>query len=161
LKHLLSLEGHGDLLNQSAELQYLISKLDNRNSSFDQQQYIYPVLKQQRELFFGLIRIHVLVHASHEPIFGLAMMEELKHHGYRIGPGTLYPLLHGLERGGLLKSVLKNVGGRKRRIYKITPVGKKALDKAKAKVDELHHELHEEHPRKISPPSDSLRQSEF
>ena len=65
----------------------------------------------QRELFFGLIRIHVLVHSSHEPIFGLAMMEELAHHGYRIGPGTLYPLLHGLERSGLLKSVLKNVGG--------------------------------------------------
>jgi PadR family transcriptional regulator PadR len=108
------------------------------------------VLKQQRELFFGLIRIHVLVHASHEPIFGLAMMEELMHHGYRIGPGTLYPLLHGLERGGLLKSVLKNVGGRERRVYKITAAGRKALDKAKAKVDELHHELYEESPRTIS-----------
>nr|WP_083836779.1 PadR family transcriptional regulator [Granulicella mallensis] len=116
--------------------------------------YIYLVLKQQRELFFGLIRIHVLVHASHEPIFGLAMMEELKHHGYRIGPGTLYPLLHGLERGGLLKSSLKNVGGRKRRVYKITAVGRRALDKAREKVDELHQELHEEHPRKISPPGD-------
>jgi PadR family transcriptional regulator, regulatory protein PadR len=113
------------------------------------------VSNHQRELFFGLIRIHVLVHASHEPIFGLAMMEELAHHGYRIGPGTLYPLLHGLERIGLLKSVLKNVGGHSRRIYKITAAGKKALDKARAKVDELHHELHEEHPRKISSLSDS------
>jgi PadR family transcriptional regulator, regulatory protein PadR len=112
------------------------------------------VLKQ-RELFFGLIRIHVLVHASHEPIFGLAMMEELAHHGYRIGPGTLYPLLHGLERSGLLKSVLKKVGRHRRRVYKITTAGKKALDKARAKVDELHHELHEEHPRKISPPGNS------
>ena len=92
----------------------------------------------------------MLVHASQEPIFGLAMMEELAHHGYRIGPGTLYPLLHGLERGGLLKSVLKNVGGRKRRVYKITSVGKKALSKARAKVDELHHEIHEDRPRMIS-----------
>ena len=83
--------------------------------------------------------------------FGLAMMEELGHHGYRIGPGTLYPLLHGLERGGLLKSALKNVGGRKRRVYKITPAGKKALDKAKLKVDELHHEIHEARPRITSP----------
>ena len=109
----------------------------------------------QRELFFGLIRIHVLVHASHEPIYGLAMMEELAHHGYRIGPGTLYPLLHGLERSGLLKSVLKNVEGHSRRVYKITPAGRRALDKAKTKVDELHHELHEDHPRKISPPGQS------
>ena len=108
------------------------------------------VSSHQRELFFGLIRIHVLVHASEEPIFGFAMMEELAHHGYRIGPGTLYPLLHGLERSGLLKSVLKNVSGHSRRVYKITAAGKKALDKAIVKVDELHHELHEEHPRKIS-----------
>ena len=77
------------------------------------------------------------------------MMEELVHHGYRIGPGTLYPLLHGLERRGLLRSVLKNVGGRKRRVYKITAVGRKALDKARVKVEELHHELHEDQPRKI------------
>ena len=110
------------------------------------------MLKQQQELFYGLIRIHVLVHASHESIFGLAMMEELAHHGYRIGPGTLYPLLHGLERTGLLKSALKTVAGRQRRVYKITAAGSKALDKAKAKVDELHHELHEAHPRKVSPP---------
>jgi PadR family transcriptional regulator PadR len=108
------------------------------------------VLKHQRELFTGLIRIHVLVHAAHEPIFGLAMMEELTHHGYRIGPGTLYPLLHGMERGGLLKSTLKTVGGRKRRVYNITARGMRVLDKARVKVDELHHELHEEHPRRIS-----------
>ncbi len=77
------------------------------------------------------------------------MMEELEHHGYRIGPGTLYPLLHGLERSGLLKSRLNKVGGHSRRLYSITPAGRKALDKIKTKVDELHHELHEAHPRKI------------
>jgi len=104
----------------------------------------------QPDLFFGLIRIHVLVHASHEPLFGLAMIEELTHHGYRIGPGTLYPLLHGLERNGLLKSILKNVGGRQRRVYQITAKGRKALDKVRKKVDELHEELHEEQPRKLA-----------
>ncbi len=111
------------------------------------ERYIHAVLKQQRELYFGLIRIHVLVHAAHEPIFGLAMMEELAHHGYRIGPGTLYPLLHGMERNGLLKSSLKMAGGRRRRVYRITSAGKKALAKATEKVDELHEELHEERPR--------------
>jgi PadR family transcriptional regulator PadR len=104
----------------------------------------------QRELFTGLIRIHVLIHAAQEPIFGLAMMEELKHHGYRIGPGTLYPLLHGMERNGLLVSELRNVSGRRRRVYKLTRAGKKALGHATEKVDELHEELHEEHPRKVS-----------
>jgi len=112
--------------------------------------YPFAVSTQQRQIFTGLIRIHVLVHAEHESLFGLAMMEELKHHGYRIGPGTLYPLLHGMERDGLLKSELKNITGRQRRLYKITAAGRKALKKAKTLVDELHHELHEEHPRRVS-----------
>jgi DNA-binding PadR family transcriptional regulator len=112
--------------------------------------YICLVVREQRELFIGLIRIHVLVHVSHEPIYGLAMMDELKHHGYRIGPGTLYPLLHGLEKSGLLKSAIKEVGRRKRRVYTITAIGRKALSEAKTKVDELHNEIHESHPRRIS-----------
>jgi PadR family transcriptional regulator, regulatory protein PadR len=108
------------------------------------------VSTHQREIFTGLIRIHVLVHAAHEPLFGFAMMEELKHHGYRIGPGTLYPLLHGMERNGLLVSELRNVSGRRRRVYKLTKAGKKALEQARVKIDELHNELHEKHPRKVS-----------
>jgi PadR family transcriptional regulator PadR len=104
----------------------------------------------QRELYAGLIRLHVLLHAAHEPIFGLAMMKELAHHGYRIGPGTLYPLLHGLEKTGLLKSQSDPAGGPQRRLYKITAAGKKALDKARLKVDELYDELHEARPRKMS-----------
>ena len=107
------------------------------------------VADQRRELFDGLIRIHVLLHAVHEPIFGLAMMKELEHHGYRVGPGTLYPLLHGLERSGLLRSSFDRIEGRRRRLYKITPAGKRALLKAQEKVDELYEELHEEHPRKL------------
>ena len=100
----------------------------------------------RRDLYHGLIRIHVLLHAAQEPIFGLEMMEELAHHGYRIGPGTLYPLLHGLERAGLLKSSQQNSGGRKRRVYRITAAGRKALNTAKEKVDELYRELREAHP---------------
>ena len=63
-----------------------------------------------RELYSGLIRLHVLHHAAEEPIFGLGMVEELAHHGYRISPGTLYPLLHGLETKGYLRSTEKRNG---------------------------------------------------
>ncbi|MGO9323771.1 MAG: PadR family transcriptional regulator [Terracidiphilus sp.] len=110
---------------------------------------MFSVQSVGRELFYGLIRIHVLLHASHEPIFGLAMMKELAHHGYRIGPGTLYPLLHGMERSGLLKTIPGQAGGRARRVYRITPAGKKALGNVREKVDELHRELHEAHPRRV------------
>lgn len=104
-------------------------------------------MDHKRELHYGLIRIHVLLHSDQEPIFGLEMMQELAHHGYRIGPGTLYPLLHGMESTGLLRSATENVQGRRRRVYRITAAGRRALNKARIKVDELHHELHEEHPQ--------------
>jgi PadR family transcriptional regulator, regulatory protein PadR len=105
-------------------------------------------MSQKRELYYGLIRIHVLLHAHEEPIFGLAMMRELAHHGYRIGPGTLYPLLHGLERAGLLKC-LHHGDGERRKMYRITAAGRKALAEAREKVNELYCELHEAHPRRI------------
>jgi DNA-binding PadR family transcriptional regulator len=78
------------------------------------------------------------------------MMHELEHHGYHVGPGTLYPLMHGLERAGLLRSRLQRVEGHRRRLYRITPAGKRALEKAREKVDELYHELHEASPRRVS-----------
>ncbi|TMH07078.1 MAG: hypothetical protein E6H67_04615 [Betaproteobacteria bacterium] len=37
-------------------------------------------------------------------VFGLWLIEELQRHGYRIDAGTLYPILHSLERRGLLRS---------------------------------------------------------
>ena len=49
---------------------------------------------QDRDLYSGLMRLHILHHAVEGPVFGLGMAEELARHGYRISPGTLYPLLH-------------------------------------------------------------------
>ena len=57
-----------------------------------------------RTLYVGLIRLHILHHAVEEPIFGQAMMDELGRHGYRLSAGTLYPILHGMERLGYLRS---------------------------------------------------------
>ena len=62
---------------------------------------------EDQELYSGLIRLHVLHHAAEEPIFGLGMIEELGRHGYRISPGTLYPLLQRLEKKGYLRSTEK------------------------------------------------------
>lgn len=102
------------------------------------------MVSHQRELFSGLIRLHVLHHASQEPIFGLGMIEELARHGYRLSPGTLYPLLDGLEKKGLLHSSRRLVDGRFRRVYRATPAGRKALKTAKLRVKELFGELFEE-----------------
>ena len=100
-----------------------------------------------RDLYSGLIRLHVLHHASHEPIFGLGMMDELARHGYRISPGSLYPLLHGLEKKGYLRSSREVNGKSRRTVYRATAAGRKALTAAKSKVLELFHELIEEESR--------------
>jgi PadR family transcriptional regulator PadR len=94
-----------------------------------------------RDLYSGLIRLHVLHHAVEEPIFGLGMLEELTRHGYRISPGTLYPLLHGLEKKGYLRATESRSGKSLRKVYRATPLGKKALAAAKTKVRELFREL--------------------
>ena len=94
-----------------------------------------------RELYSGLIRLHVLHHAVKEPIFGLGMAEELGRHGYRISPGTLYPLLHGLERKGYLVSREERNGKSLRKVYRATEKGKRALAAAQDKVRELFQEL--------------------
>jgi len=96
-----------------------------------------------KDLYSGLIRLHVLHHAVEEPIFGLGMIEELTRHGYRISPGTLYPLLHGLERKGYLRSSEQTKGKSRRKVYRATPLGRKVLKAAKTKVHELFHELME------------------
>jgi len=99
---------------------------------------------EHRDLYSGLIPLHVLYHASKEPIFGLEMIEELRRHGYRLSPGTMYPLLHGLERKRLLKSSLTISGRNRRRMYRATREGRIALALAKNKVQELFSELFED-----------------
>ncbi len=99
-------------------------------------------------LYSGLIRLHVLHHACQEPIFGLGMIQELSRHGYRLSPGTLYPIMHSLERKGLLESREDRVDGKVRRVYSATPVGRKAMKAAKQRVRELFGELFEDEERK-------------
>jgi PadR family transcriptional regulator PadR len=97
-----------------------------------------------RNLYTGLIRLHILHHAAEGPIYGQAMIDELGRHGYRLSTGTLYPILHGMERDGYLRSRQTMDGGRSRRVYRSTPAGRKALVIARQRVQELFGEMFEE-----------------
>jgi DNA-binding PadR family transcriptional regulator len=94
-----------------------------------------------RKFFLGFIRIHILYHAQKENIYGVQMMEELQRHGYQVSPGTLYPILHSLEKEGFLKSQKNNVEGKIRKYYSITPAGEEILRKAIEKLKELTSEV--------------------
>ena len=94
-----------------------------------------------RDLYGGLIRLHLLHHAAESPLYGFSMIEELGRHGYRLSPGTLYPILPGLEKKGYLRSTEQRLGRTARRMYRITPSGRRALEDAKRKVFELFGEM--------------------
>ena len=96
-----------------------------------------------RNLYTGLIRLHILHHAAEGPIFGQAMIDELSRHGYRLSAGTLYPILHGMERYGYLRSQAIQKNGRSRRMYRATAAGRKALVVARQRVRELFGEMFE------------------
>lgn len=99
-------------------------------------------------LFSGMVWLHVLHHADEGPIFGLAIIEELGRRGYEISAGTMYPILHGLERKGFLVSRYERREGRERRIYRITPLGRRALEIGRTKARELFGELIAGHRRR-------------
>ena len=68
-----------------------------------------------RDILLGFVRVHVLHCASKGPVYGVALNEELAIHGYNLSPGTLYPLLHGLEEIGFLERSPQVVGGKVRK----------------------------------------------
>jgi DNA-binding PadR family transcriptional regulator len=94
-----------------------------------------------RDFFLGFIKIHILHHASKEPVYGLWLIEELGRHGYKLSPGTLYPILHKLEEEKLLKSYTENVSGKIRKYYRTTAKGIRTLTRIKEKIKELIEEV--------------------
>jgi PadR family transcriptional regulator, regulatory protein PadR len=96
---------------------------------------------EHRELLTGFVRLHILHHAAESELYGQWMIEELARHGYRLSPGTLYPLLHGMEKKGYLVSREERDGRTARRFYRATLLGREGLTVARAKAKELFGEI--------------------
>jgi PadR family transcriptional regulator, regulatory protein PadR len=98
-----------------------------------------------REILLGFWKVHILHHAAESPVVGQWILTELRHHGYDISPGTLYPLLKRMERNGWLRCEVEDgAGPRGRRYYHLTKDGAAVLDFVRENVAELHHEVIEE-----------------
>lgn len=98
---------------------------------------------EHHDLLSGLVRIHILHHAVEKEIYGQWMIEELAQHGYKLSPGTLYPLLQSMEKRGYLVSRedAGGLGGRRRRVYVATDLGRSALKIAREHLRELTGEV--------------------
>src|SRR5215208_4969495 len=81
------------------------------------------VLKNHLELL-------VLTALRAGPGHGYSIIREIRDRSggeFELLEGSIYPALHRLERGGLVTSSWSEVGGRKRRVYKLSRKGTAAL----------------------------------
>jgi DNA-binding PadR family transcriptional regulator len=93
-----------------------------------------------REFLLTFWKIHILHHAEEQGVYGQWMLEELHRHGYRLSPGTLYPVLARMARRGWLRATEpKRV--RDARVYRITPEGAKVLQRLRVALGELKSEV--------------------
>ena len=92
---------------------------------------------EHHDLLSGLVRLHVLHHAAEGEIYGQWMIDELAGHGYRLSPGTLYPMLHAMERKGYLVARTEKDGKVTRKYYRATAKGLEGLAVAKERLREL------------------------
>lgn len=96
----------------------------------------------QREILLSFWKVHILYHASKEPVFGWWMLTELRRHGYEISPGTLYPILHRMSNLGWLKCRTEpGAAARARKEYSLTRTGRTVLNLLQKQVEELYREV--------------------
>jgi PadR family transcriptional regulator PadR len=93
-----------------------------------------------REFLLAFWKIHILHHADEQGIYGQWMLEELQRHGYRLSPGTLYPMLSRMAARGWLRSA-EPKRSKAARIYRLTPRGQDVLNRIRESLDELYHEV--------------------
>lgn len=98
---------------------------------------------QFHDLVAGFVRLHILHHATEGEIYGQWIIDELRRHGYRLSPGTLYPMLQAMEERGYLTSRLDRHDrrGRPRRVYRATRLGRRGLAASLERLRELVGEV--------------------
>jgi len=85
------------------------------------------------DFLLGFIRILVLHYSEKQPIYGKEFHDILSGHGYEVSYGTLYPLFHTFEKKGYLECETRTVGGKVRKYYSITELGRESLASARNK----------------------------
>jgi PadR family transcriptional regulator PadR len=83
----------------------------------------------------GVPELVVLQLLSRRPMYGYELVraiEAVSDNSLAFGEGCIYPVLHKLERDGLLASRREKVGGRERVVYRLTQRGTRQLDQSVA-----------------------------
>jgi transcriptional regulator len=82
-------------------------------------------------LLTGTVELMILDVLSESPLYGYRIARSVteRSQGYfALKEGSLYPALHRMERQKLLSSYWEEADGRRRKYYKLTAAGAKALE---------------------------------
>lgn len=82
------------------------------------------------EVLKGHVDLLLLAALDSGPAHGYAIIRTLRERTgevLNLPEGTLYPALQRLHNAGLLQGAWSTVGGRRRRVYELTPAGREAL----------------------------------
>ena len=100
-------------------------------------------MKVDKSLLSGSTSMLILALLKDGDKYGYEMVDELDRrsdHTFELKEGTLYPLLHTLEKNKLVSSYTKaGPGGRERKYYRLTRKGKTLLDEKRAEWEAFHH----------------------
>ena len=80
----------------------------------------------------GVLELIVLLCVYKKDMYGYEMIDTLSKRSdnvFELKVGTLYPLLHSMVQSGYLESYNQEANGKLRKYYRITPNGKKYLEK--------------------------------
>lgn len=94
----------------------------------------------EREFLLGFWKIHILHHAEKHGVYGQWMLEELRHHGYHVSPGTMYPILNRMAQHGWIRAAEPD-RSKAARVYRITPRGAEVLRRIRQSLGELSGEV--------------------
>ena len=97
-------------------------------------------MKISKELSTGTIPIMVLSVIKSEDMYGYKIIKTLESRSenvFSLKEGTLYPILHSMEKEDLLESYWEVADGRKRKYYHITKKGLKQLAQKTKEFDEF------------------------
>ena len=89
----------------------------------------------------GMAKLFILHQAGEGPVYGFKLKKCLENRGYAISSGTLYPLLHDMEKANILESRLKVYKGRVRKYYIMTPKGRACLEGLRQTFADLCREI--------------------
>lgn len=91
-------------------------------------------MRYSKELLKGSTSTLVMSVLENKDLYGYKIIRELEirsENAFEMSEGTLYPILHALEKEKMLESYWNEVDGRNRKYYHITKKGKKELDAKK------------------------------